>query len=52
MKASLPVTHLDLGDDSVVHLSQTLKVIIERLPAPVLEMPSVDQKWLLDAALL
>ncbi|KAK5199505.1 hypothetical protein LTR92_000044 [Exophiala xenobiotica] len=49
---SIPVTHLDLGDDSAVHLSRTLKVIIERLPAPVLEMPSVDQKWLLDAALL
>jgi hypothetical protein len=50
-KASFPITHLHLGDDLVVHLSQTLKVILERIPVPVLEMPSVDQKWLLDAAL-
>jgi hypothetical protein len=51
VKASFPVTHLDLGDDSVVHLSQTLKAILERLRVPVLHLPSVDQKWLLDAAL-
>ncbi|KAK5452162.1 hypothetical protein LTS15_007226 [Exophiala xenobiotica] len=51
VKASFPITHLDLDDDPVVHLSQTLKVILERLPVPVLHLPSVDQKWLLDAAL-